>query len=106
MKLHEKKISELIKDGFLTVDWKHHKECDCNYDGWDERCVIEGFKQWAIAVVKELRRVEKKDYGWYCPRCEVGFQNPKHNYCWDCILIANFLIERFELTEEVEEDLK
>ncbi len=57
-------------------------------------------KKEAIKWVKELKRIEKRDYGWYCPRCEVGWHDKEKNYCWDCELKANILIDFFNITEE------
>lgn len=64
MELHEKKISELCKSGYFF-------ESD--------------LKAWAIAVVKELKKIDNSDV-------EEDFIMKGS--------VANFLIDRFELTEE------
>lgn len=91
MKLHEKKISELKVEidwdileknkGLLKLGWAK-KECEKQTN----KQLQEKLKQWAIAVVKDIRKREKNAVG------NVDKINS--------VAVQLFLIDRFEITEK------
>jgi len=79
-KIHEKKISELEE---------YPDDCGCCGESQGGPVVYSlDLKQWAIAVVKELT----KGYDYYIGE-KGGYTGKNDN-------IVNFLIDRFELTED------
>jgi len=100
--LHEKKMSEIIQDSqdrYEEIDWGSYNKC--------MRFVGDNFKQWAIAVVKNIRKKREKSLKELektkCPKC--GQSRPS-SFCMiedTDQYVEKFLIENVPLTAE---DLK
>ena len=96
MKLHEKKISQIIEIHDLNPDNKTFE-----YEQGKQYAVT-SLKQWAIAVVKDYceryNMIPFSDYGFTISKDGSTFICEEDGYVFSSLV--DFLIDRFEITEE------